>query len=146
MDIQLIQNSDTFDLDWEDPINLASVVVNSLEQDVIDMIMYAYSTDRAVDQNHQGVVGTDRRGCWQDSQIGQSGNLFWLALMGYTTGSTVLAFIEASAVQALDYIYQSGYITQPAEISAYWVSSETIQLNTTVQLNTGTTLTVPYVI
>jgi hypothetical protein len=145
-DIHLLINPDTWDMDWEDPANLADVEETSLEDDVIDMLNYAFSTDRVVDPNHRGVVGFDRRGCWQDNYIGESGNLFWLALMGYVSGDTVLAFIEGYAAQAADYIYQTGYIKQPAEIHASWISSEAIQLLVTVILNNGTVRVVPYVL
>ena len=110
------------------------------------MVYVSLCTDRVVDQAHQLYVGTDRHGCWQDSFIGDFGSLFWLALQGYIDDQSMLSTIEAYAQQALQWIYDDGWISQPAIVSADYKTKESITLNISVKSADGTTGIINYVV
>lgn len=125
VDIYINQNNN-FELDWQDPLLLAVVPTNTLMDDITNMVYVSLTTDRVVDQAHQLRVGTDRHGCWQDTYVGDFGVLFWLVLEGYIEVDSILSFIEASAQQALQWIYEDNWIIQPATITADYISTEDI--------------------
>jgi phage gp46-like protein len=129
-DIMLSINN--FEVDWQDPSLLAVVPTTTLLDDITNMVYASLLTDRVVDQAHQLAVGTDRKGCWQDSYVGEFGCLFWLALLGYVDDNSMLSSLEAYAQQALQWIYDDNWIQQPAQITADYISPTDIGIYVTV--------------
>jgi phage gp46-like protein len=138
--------SDDYTLDWDDPIKLAVDPDNTLMDDITNMVYASLCTDRVVDLAHQLSVGTDRHGCWQDTYVGEFGSLFWLAMQGYIDTNSMLSTVEAYAQQALQWIYEDNWITQPAVVTAQYKSQDSIALYISVIAADGTAGKISYVL
>jgi phage gp46-like protein len=127
VDIPLQLASDGTSIDWPDVSVLAQPMDSS--RDLASYVVMLLATDRVAPPAQYGLEPYQRRGSWHDSYVGEFGSLFWLATEeNKWLSGPKLSQIKRYAEQALQPLQDAGMIQQPADVTASWLTNESVEL------------------